>query len=169
MATDDAWLTVLVTRLPDLIAGGWLPWGFGPPDAPSCLAFVRRGDLATDVLVLRPRDAIWAYRAPMTAGPDALRTDLVCWAFNGTLDSVLAAAENARQEHGALYPPPPGCRPPSTAPWAYPVPVLAPDRLSPAAQADETACRATGVISDGASDDVRPLRARDHVLLRTRR
>lgn len=125
MAADD-YLADLVAGLPRLIRAGWRPCGFGPPDAPTAVALLRGAPHATDVLLIRPEGPVMAYRAPVTAGLDALRAELVCWAFSGTLGPIVTAVWQARTRYGTGRVMPLACRPPAAAPWAYPMSVPAP-------------------------------------------
>ncbi len=127
---DDDYLAELVTFLPRLSPTGWRPWGFGPPVAPTAVAVLRRAPHATDVVLIRPEDPVMAYRAPVTAGLDAVRAQIVCWAFSGTLGPVVTAVQQARSRYGAVRAMPLACRPPATPPWPYPMPVPPPGRPS---------------------------------------
>lgn len=123
---DNSYLADLVAWLPRLNRSGWRPWGFGPREAPVAVAVLRRALHATDVVLIRPEGPVMAYRAPLTTGLDALRAQLVCWAFSGTLGPVITATHQARSRYGAVRTMPLACRPPTTPPWPYPMPVPPP-------------------------------------------
>lgn len=129
MAYDD-YLAELVAWLPRLSRTGWRPWGFGPPTEPTAVAMLRGAPHATDVLLIRSEGPVMAYRAPVTEGLDALRAELVCWAFSGTLRPIVTAVQQAHSRYGTLRAMPLACRPPTGLPWAYPMPVFPPGEPS---------------------------------------
>jgi hypothetical protein len=123
MADDDTFLSPLVSLLPQLVRDHWTAWGYGPPDAPTAVALLRRGLWASEVVVLYADGTASAYRAPETFGAVPLRAEYAHWHVQDhSLDQVLAAVSGGQHEYGAPQRLPADRRPPQTNPWPYPMP-----------------------------------------------
>lgn len=131
-ADDDTFLSPLVSLLSQLVRDHWTAWGYGPSDAPTAVALVRRGLWSSDVVVLYADGSVSAYRAPETFGSVPLCAEYAHWHVQGcSLDRVMAAVSCAQHEYGAPQSLPVDRRPPQTKPWPYSMPSVSRSQVRP--------------------------------------